>query len=530
MADTKKYNELLQKVHDLEEENINLSQTVKSSEAILTMSNLMNMAGSFEQQMPLIMNQISKLVDAEKSSLFLMSGRNLSLMFMSHFAENMKENIQLDLKMGLVGTCILNNRIINIANAYDNPYFNPDVDKKTGFRTESVLCVPFSKNGTIAGAIQLINKKNGIFSPEDEKITLQKISVFADIDLTDESAKATATSLISELKDSVNFARGSVYLINIDKSELSPLAAEDVDVKDLHLSIKLGIAGIVAVTGKELIINDAYGDERFNQSTDNKTGFRTKQLLCIPLTNQAGKIVAVLQAINKKTGTFNEKDLKIFKNLAPLLCVYLENFLLFKDHQLQFYSILEVMAASIDAKDPLTATHSQKVSEYATGIARELGFKEEDIDILNVAAWLHDYGKIGIKEAVLTKPGRLTVEEFNHIKEHTINTRTILNKMYFARRYKNVPFIAACHHERLDGKGYNGGLVEEEIPFFSKIIAVADVFDALTAKRHYREALADEKAFEILDNGIGTQFDGNIVAAMKNYREKSVTKIKSALK
>ncbi len=179
--------------------------------------------------------------------------------------------------------------------------------------------------------------------------------------------------------------------------------------------------------------------------------------------------------------------------------------------------MLEVLAASIDAKDPLTAGHSERVNEYAVGIARELGFKDAETDILSVSALLHDYGKIGIDENILKKPGKLTPEEYEHIKKHAVKTRDILNKMNFIRKYHNVPFIASCHHECPDGSGYPDGIRGNEIPFMARIIAVADVFEALTARRHYREALSSEQAFEILEQGIDTKFDGNIIAALKKY-------------
>jgi HD-GYP domain-containing protein (c-di-GMP phosphodiesterase class II) len=150
-----------------------------------------------------------------------------------------------------------------------------------------------------------------------------------------------------------------------------------------------------------------------------------------------------------------------------------------------------------------------------------LGFNEDDIDTLNVAALLHDYGKLGTDDHILKKPGRLTPDEYEHIKEHVVNTRNILNKMTFSRKYKAVPLLAARHHERLDGSGYAEGLTAAEIPFMSRIIAVADVFEALTAQRHYRGPLSVKEAFEILDQDIGTKFDGNVVRALKSYYKKN---------
>ena len=173
--------------------------------------------------------------------------------------------------------------------------------------------------------------------------------------------------------------------------------------------------------------------------------------------------------------------------------------------------------ASIDAKDQLTAGHSKRVTEYAVGIARELGFEETDVDVLGMAALLHDYGKLGTDESILKKPGKLSPEEFEHIKQHVQDTRDILDKMYFMRKYRSVPLVASCHHENLDGTGYSRGLKGSEIPFMSRIITVADVFEALISDRHYRKAYSQEEAFEILEQDAGTKYDENIIAALKRY-------------
>jgi len=138
---------------------------------------------------------------------------------------------------------------------------------------------------------------------------------------------------------------------------------------------------------------------------------------------------------------------------------------------------------------------------------------------------LHDYGKLGTDDNILKKPGKLTPEEFEHIKEHVVNTKNILNKMMFSRKYRTVPLFASRHHERLDGSGYPEGLTAGQIPFMAKIIAVADVFEALTAKRHYRDPMSVEEAFNILNQDVGTKFEGNVVEALKRYCKKNPQQI-----
>jgi HD-GYP domain-containing protein (c-di-GMP phosphodiesterase class II) len=162
------------------------------------------------------------------------------------------------------------------------------------------------------------------------------------------------------------------------------------------------------------------------------------------------------------------------------------------------------------------------VEKLSIAIGRELGFDEETLDILSVAALLHDYGKIGIDDYILKKPGKLSPEEYAEIQKHVTITYGILSKMHFARKYRKVPIIAASHHERLDGSGYSHGTKGDDIPLMGRIIAVADVFEALTADRHYRGAMPKEKALAILNDEVKRgKLDGNIVAALESHLQKS---------
>jgi HD-GYP domain-containing protein (c-di-GMP phosphodiesterase class II) len=137
--------------------------------------------------------------------------------------------------------------------------------------------------------------------------------------------------------------------------------------------------------------------------------------------------------------------------------------------------------------------------------------------MIRVASLLHDYGKIGVDDAILKKPGRLTPEEYDHIKTHAPKTKSILEQVNFEGIYKEVPEIAGAHHEQLDGTGYPNGLKGDEIHFGAKIIAVADVFEALTSKRHYRDPMMVNDAFEHLQNNIGVHFEKQCVEALIRF-------------
>jgi HD-GYP domain-containing protein (c-di-GMP phosphodiesterase class II) len=505
-----KISALQKELQQLAAENVKLKRFIEIEKKIGSERNI-------DQLLPLIMIEISRLLDADRSTLFLLNWDRMELW--SKFAEGLASGeISIQLKMGIVGVCVLTKQIISVANAYEDPRFNAEIDEITGFKTQSLLAAPiFDSDKDVVGAVELLNKKSGLFVDADEDTVRQKILNLSQTEFIIHPDKNRAKAFVSELRELTHCERGSFFLINKQKGELFSIATEGLKGKDIHLSINLGIAGLVAITGQELNIADAYADLRFDRRIDQKTGYRTRCILCVPVKNLKGEVIGVVQAINKKNGAFSNTDNEHLKALSSGVAIAIENAILFQEQDRQFKSILEVMAASIDAKDPLTAGHSKNVTQYAVGIADELGFGEIEKDILGVAALLHDYGKLGIDDFILKKEGRLTDQEYECIKKHVFITRDILSKMHFSRLYRNVPFIASYHHERLDGSGYLDGLKSSEIPFMTKIIAVADVFEALTSRRHYREALTPESAFEILEEDSGTMYDESAVAALKKY-------------
>ena len=153
-------------------------------------------------------------------------------------------------------------------------------------------------------------------------------------------------------------------------------------------------------------------------------------------------------------------------------------------------------------------------------IGKQLGCSVEELDILNFAGHLHDIGKIGIRDDILLKPGRLTDEEFNKIKEHPIIGANILEQMGFWEKERQ---IIRCHHERFDGTGYPDGLKREQIPLLARILSVADVYDAMASDRAYRKRMDEEVILKIINEGVGSQFDPDVVAAfMEVYHQGSI--------
>ncbi len=171
---------------------------------------------------------------------------------------------------------------------------------------------------------------------------------------------------------------------------------------------------------------------------------------------------------------------------------------------------LRAIITSLEEKDSYTHGHSVRVAEYSVMIARELGYSEQQVREVEISALFHDIGKIGIPDHILAKPARLTPAEFEIMKSHPVRSAQIMEKISALKDL--IPGIRH-HHERFDGHGYPDGLVGHEIPLYSRIILIADTFDAMTSTRPYRLALDKEMAIRELQNCSGTQFDTPLVEA-----------------
>ena len=168
---------------------------------------------------------------------------------------------------------------------------------------------------------------------------------------------------------------------------------------------------------------------------------------------------------------------------------------------------IETFTGFIDAKDPYTNGHSKRVAEYTRLIAREMGYTGEELDRIYYVALLHDCGKIGVPDNILRKPGRLTDEEFEIIKSHTVRGGEILSSF---RSLNNVGEGARYHHEKYDGSGYPEGKAGEDIPLIARMICVADSFDAMNTNRVYRKKLTKEYIIDEIEKNKGKQFDPEI--------------------
>jgi putative nucleotidyltransferase with HDIG domain len=215
---------------------------------------------------------------------------------------------------------------------------------------------------------------------------------------------------------------------------------------------------------------------------------------------------------------FTAEDLHRADALAVHLSPFIDRALNVEEGQhLLFVQTVLAFSQAIELRDQYTGGHTQRVTNYSLLLAEELELPEPDCSVLRIGAPLHDVGKIGIDDAVLRKPGRLTPAEFEHVQSHTVKGAAILAPF---RGLEEVIPIVRSHHERWDGKGYPDSLAGEAIPRLARLVAVADTFDAMTSDRPYRKGLSLEEAFAQIRAGVGVQFDPECALAFLRVRRR----------
>ena len=327
-------------------------------------------------------------------------------------------------------------------------------------------------------------------------------------------------TVAEEIKKVLNADRCSVFLFDRINNQLVSKIALGMGTQEIRFPANAGLAGYVLQSGEIINIKDAYSDPRFNQEIDKETGYKTQNILCMPIWNMKHEILGVFQVLNKKAGSFTKEDEEILIAIGSSAGIAIENARLFESQQIMiqeqkdfFKSFIDTLAASIDARDKITAGHSDRVRMYSELICDTMLLDSKTKANITHAAVLHDIGKIGIRDAVLQKNGKLTDDEYKHIQEHVKITYDILNKVYISEEFKEVAEIASSHHEKYDGTGYFRGLKGNEIHLGGRILAVGDVFDAITSKRHYRDKMPIKNALDIIKSGCWKHFDGDVVNA-----------------
>jgi putative nucleotidyltransferase with HDIG domain len=181
-----------------------------------------------------------------------------------------------------------------------------------------------------------------------------------------------------------------------------------------------------------------------------------------------------------------------------------------------------ILGQAVELRDEYTGGHTRRVTAYSTMLAQELKVSARDVELIQLGTPLHDIGKIGIDDAILRKPDKLTPEEFEQMKLHTVKGAEIVNTVPDLRPI--IPIVRS-HHERWDGKGYPDALAGDAIPALARVVALADAFDAMTSDRPYRKGMLPSVAFEEIEKGKGKQFDPRFAESFLAIRDKILREI-----
>jgi adenylate cyclase len=335
----------------------------------------------FDRLLQKIMYRCSLVMEAERSTLFLVDEAKQQIWSKVAEGAGLSE-IRVPLGAGIVGHVAKTGETVNIPDAYQDPRFNPDVDRRTGYHTRSILCMPMkNKEGKILGVLQVLNKRQGIFTRGDEAM-LEAFASGAAITvqnamLNEEIRKRMQTSeillnvmravsseleidqllqkIVSKTSEVMRADRCTLFLVDRVTGGLWSKVAQGENLNEIRVPRGMGIAGHVALTGETVNIRDAYQDARFNPEVDRRTGYHTRTILCMPLRNEKGEIVGVMQVLNKNEGVFTEEDEQLLDALGSQTTIALENSRLFEEVRfMKNYndSILRTMETGVVTLDP----------------------------------------------------------------------------------------------------------------------------------------------------------------------------------
>jgi HD-GYP domain-containing protein (c-di-GMP phosphodiesterase class II) len=304
--------------------------------------------------------------------------------------------------------------------------------------------------------------------------------------------------------------KGCLMLLDGETLRLRIAAAQGLSpetIESLTLRLGEGIAGRVAETGQPIFVDDIRLDKRFLRMA--QTELESEAMASVPLRVK-NRVLGVLNVNGASGQRFEDRDLRLLGVLADQAAATLENYGLYEDLQRFTLDTVQTLMQALDAKESPNARRAGRARELARAVARELSLPDQIVEYVEYAAMMRDVGKIGVDNAILHKPGRLTVEEYAEVKKHPEIGSRILSPVAFL-----APVISMVlyHREWYNGQGYPEGLSGEEIPLGARIVAVVGAWEAMRSDRPYRKALSREKAVEELRNGSGTQFDPKVVDA-----------------
>ncbi|MDP8260428.1 MAG: HD domain-containing protein [Candidatus Gygaella obscura] len=353
------------------------------------------------------------------------------------------------------------------------------------------------------------NLENNIKRLEASKRTMQDVLSKLALGLSSVKTMDTFLDLIVEITaNALDAKRGVLMLMDEKQEQLYVKVSSGFDLQFTNIKLKVGeeAPGWVAKHKKPLLIPVVESQQQRVEEVDPFA----PPLLSAPMLYQ-DRLIGVLTVVGKITGgNFQEDELIIIQNLATQTAVAVENDRLHKDAENTYIETISALAMAVEARDPYSRGHSDRVAKYSVSVAKKLGLSEDEIHDIEHAGELHDVGKIGISDEILRKPGILSEEEKKVMHKHPVIGEGIVKPV---RTLSRLCRTIRHHHEWIDGSGYPDGIGGNEISIAAKILAVADSFDAMTTDRPYRKGLSVEKAKDEIKKYYGIRYDKKVVDA-----------------
>jgi len=319
------------------------------------------------------------------------------------------------------------------------------------------------------------------------------------------------------IMEQVPASRGYIFLLNRDNGMPVPYVRRPSELveEDTEIVVSQTILQTAVAKREAILSSDALVDERFVHSRS-VASLKVRSAMCAPLISR-DKVLGIIYVDSaRESNLFSQEDLSLLSAMAIKAGVSVENARLYDDLRTLFYNTVETLIRALQARDPYTSGHSTRVSRYCLLIADKLGLSTKEKHPVYLAAMLHDIGKIGVPDTLLLHPGTLSSEEMEMVRDHPRMGASMIRML--GEMHPIVPPILH-HHEAFDGSGYPDGLKGDQIPLISRIIAVADSYDAMTSDRPYRQRRKKEEAIEEIRACSGTKLDPEVVRAFLEVLE-----------
>jgi putative nucleotidyltransferase with HDIG domain len=430
------------------------------------------------------------------------------------------QGLTLPLEEGITGRVARSGEPALVADVSRDPNYIPGV---VGARSE--MAVPLKARGRVIGVLDAEAMDPGAFSDRDlelfrafaswvaiavhnaelyhnlERANAQLSRHVDEIERMNRELTAYSGRIISANKELEQRVRELLTLHEASKTITSSLDLDETlhTIESLSSEIVNATSSVIRLMDEEteLLTGDT--------SREVELSGEIQYVLETPL-RVGDRTIGIFELAAKKG--FSDEDRRMIQTLASQAAIAIDNARLFERTQRTYYETIRSLAEAIEARDPYTRGHSERVTAYAMAIAEKIGLSEEHQRLIENAGLLHDIGKIGISDLVLHKTEALDSQDVETIQQHPELGDSILEPLQFLRM---VQGLVRHHHERWDGSGYPEGLRGEEIPLAARILAVADAFDAMTSDRPYRAPLTREQAIAELGDKAGSQFDPNLI-------------------